>query len=86
MFEQEIQRKVADFREIGFPDYVPRERRVHVADRTVSTIVGARRAGKSFRAIQVADELRKQGVVVDEAGIRDLNAQSGGYGTGNQSE
>ena len=31
-------------------------------------------------------QLRKQGVVVDEAGIRDLNAQSGGYGTGNQSE
>jgi len=63
MFERELQRKITDFRELGIPDYIPREGTVHIVDRMVSTIVGARRAGKSFRAIQVADELRQKGFV-----------------------
>ena len=61
MFDEELQRKISDFRELGIPRYVEREHPVHLADRMVSTIVGARRAGKSFRALQVADELIAQG-------------------------
>jgi len=65
MLEEELGRKFADFRELGVPAYVPREEPVYLADRMVSTIVGARRAGKSFRALQVADELIGQGTVKD---------------------
>ncbi len=65
MIKEEIHRKIADFREIGIPEYVPREAPVHLADRMVSTIVGARRAGKSFRSIQVADDLIAKGTIPD---------------------
>ncbi len=61
MIEQELQRKLSDFRELGLPDYVPREGRVALADYTVATVIGARRAGKSFRVLQLADELVKNG-------------------------
>ncbi len=63
MIEQEIERKLRDFRELGIPPLVPRECPIHTADRMVSTIVGARRAGKSFRAMQVAKELLEQGIL-----------------------
>jgi predicted AAA+ superfamily ATPase len=63
MIEQEIERKIEDFRELGIPEYIKREGLVPVADNIVSTIIGARRAGKSFRAIQVADELMDQNVI-----------------------
>jgi hypothetical protein len=63
MLEQEIQRKIEDFRELGLPAYVPREGSVHLVKNAVSTIIGARRVGKSYRALQVADELIKQGVI-----------------------
>jgi predicted AAA+ superfamily ATPase len=63
MFELELQRKITDFRELGLPEYVPREGRIHVVDRMVSTIVGARRVGKSFRALQLADEFLEQGFI-----------------------
>ncbi len=57
MLEQEIQRKIEDFRSLGLPDYIPREDTVHLVKNTVSTIIGARRAGKSYRAMQVAHDL-----------------------------
>lgn len=57
--ESEIQRKIEDFRELGLPSYVPREGIVHLVKNSISTIIGARRAGKSYRAAQVADELIK---------------------------
>ena len=63
MIEQEIERKIEDFRELGIPEYIKREGLVPVAGNMVSTIIGARRAGKSFRAIQVADELMDQNVI-----------------------
>ncbi|MBN1673526.1 MAG: ATP-binding protein [Kiritimatiellae bacterium] len=61
MFEEEIRRKIGDFRELGWPAYVPRHGRVLMADRMVSTVVGARRAGKSFRALQMAHEMVERG-------------------------
>ena len=60
MFEQEIERKIGDFRELGFPDFIPRESHLQMADNMVSTIIGARRAGKSYRTIQAASELIKR--------------------------
>ncbi len=41
----------------------PRESRVHMADRMASTIIGARRAGKRFRALQAASEMISQGAI-----------------------
>jgi len=61
MIEEELRRKIGDFRELGIPAYVPRAGEVHLVDRMVSTIVGARRAGKSFRALQVGAELIRSG-------------------------
>jgi predicted AAA+ superfamily ATPase len=63
MIERELQRKIEDFREIGIPPYVPRETKLHTVDRMVSTVIGARRSGKSFRVLQAADELVKQGFI-----------------------
>jgi predicted AAA+ superfamily ATPase len=60
MFEQEIERKIGDFRELGFPDFIPRESHLQMADNMVSTVIGARRAGKSYRTIQAASELIKR--------------------------
>lgn len=59
MIEQELQRKIEDFRELGLPPYIPRETKLHLVDRMVSTVIGARRSGKSFRVLQAADELIK---------------------------
>ena len=59
MIEQELQRKIEDFRELGLPSYIPRETKLHRVDRMVSTVIGARRSGKSFRVPQAADELIK---------------------------
>ncbi|MCF7838391.1 MAG: ATP-binding protein [Candidatus Marinimicrobia bacterium] len=63
MIEQELQRKIQDFRELGIPEYVPREGGIHLLDRMVSTVIGARRSGKSFRVLQVADEMIRQGTL-----------------------
>ena len=63
MIEREIERKIEDFRELGIPDYIPRESRLQLVGNMVSTIIGARRAGKSFRAMQAADELIAQKVL-----------------------
>ena len=56
MIENEIERKIEDFRELGLQKYVPRESNVYIVDNMVTTIIGARRSGKSFRTIQLADE------------------------------
>ncbi len=57
MIVEELQRKIADFRELGLPALIPRDGNLHQADRMVSTVIGARRAGKSFRVMQLAGEL-----------------------------
>jgi predicted AAA+ superfamily ATPase len=57
MLEQEIQKKLLDFESAGFPNYIKRDEPVNTAELMVSSIVGARRSGKSFRAMQAADEL-----------------------------
>jgi predicted AAA+ superfamily ATPase len=61
MLEQEIQRKIGDFRELGLPAYIPRDGQVHILPEAVSTLVGARRSGKSYRSMQVAGEMIKNG-------------------------
>jgi len=61
--EQEIERKIQDFRSIGLPAYTPRSGNVHLVDNMVSTVVGARRAGKSFRIRQIADEMLQSGTL-----------------------
>ena len=53
MIKRELQRKIEDFREFGLPPYVPREGKLHLVDRVVSAVIGARRSGKSFRVLQV---------------------------------
>ena len=63
MLEQEIQRKIEDFRELGIPAYIPREGSIHFVAHMVSTVIGARRSGKSFRVLQAADELIQQGFI-----------------------
>jgi hypothetical protein len=60
MFEQEIARKLLDFRVDGIPKYYPRKAPVIIVDRMVSTVIGGRRTGKSFRVIQSADELLRK--------------------------
>jgi predicted AAA+ superfamily ATPase len=61
MVEREILRKIEDFRELGLPPYTVRDGKISVVKEMVSTIIGARRAGKSYRALQFADELVKAG-------------------------
>lgn len=63
MIEQELQRKMEDFQELGLPEYIPREGDIHLLDRMVTTVIGARRSGKSFRVLQAADEMIKRGTL-----------------------
>lgn len=63
MVEQEIQRKIEDFRELGMPSYIPREGKLLLVEHMVATVLGARRSGKSFRVLQAADEMIKKGFV-----------------------
>ncbi len=56
MIELEIERKLCDFRDIGLPEYFPRNGSIHCVDNMISTIIGARRTGKSFRIMQEASE------------------------------
>lgn len=50
MIEQELQRKIEDFRELGIPPYVVRQGKLHLVDHMVSTVIGARRSGKTTLA------------------------------------
>lgn len=59
--EEEVRREISDFREMGLPDFIRRDGDVAMADRTVSTVIGARRSGKSFRVLQLARELLDEG-------------------------
>jgi uncharacterized protein len=63
MFDREIERKIADFRELGLPEYVPRKGEIHQLLHMISAIIGARRSGKSYRLVQVADEMIKNGIL-----------------------
>jgi len=63
VIEAELERKFGDFRELGLPAYTPRECPVHVARLMVSTVIGARRSGKSYRTLQVADEMIRSGAI-----------------------
>lgn len=60
MIEQELQRKFADFEELGPPTYVSRDCPLHLVNSMVATVIGARRSGKSFRVLQAAAELIEQ--------------------------
>lgn len=63
MVRDEIIGKIEDFRELGIPQYIPRTEILLQAKLMVSTVIGARRAGKSFRVLQAADELIKSKAV-----------------------
>lgn len=54
MIDREIENAINDFKELGFPELVFRDSELLQAKETVSTIIGARRVGKSYRAIQAA--------------------------------
>ena len=71
---QEIERKIEDFRELGIPKYIPRKVKLQSVENMVSTIIGARRAGKSFRAMQAADEMAAHGIIssVEQVCMMDL--------------
>ena len=56
MFAQEIDRVLNDFWELGLPEYIPRSGDIIVIENMISTIIGARRVGKSMRALQYAQE------------------------------
>ena len=75
MVEQEIERKIEDFKSLGIPKYIPREGRLQLVDNMVSTVIGARRAGKSFRVLQAADEMIRQQVVrsIDQVCLMDFD-------------
>lgn len=59
MISTEIERKLDDFWRNGIPEFIPRLDPVDIVPNMVSSLIGARRAGKSFRALQVADEFLK---------------------------
>lgn len=40
----------------GPPEYIPRAGQIHLVDNMVSTVIGARRAGKSSRLMQEASQ------------------------------
>jgi len=63
MFANEIERKLEDFWKNGIPEFVPRLEAVEIVPNMVSALIGARRSGKSFRAMQVADEFLKQELI-----------------------
>lgn len=60
MVEKELERKFYDFREMDFFKYTPRSNQVNTVNNMVSTIVGARRVGKSVRCNQIIDEAIKE--------------------------
>jgi predicted AAA+ superfamily ATPase len=63
MFRQEIERKLEDFWKYGIPDFVPRHAPLHQVPHMVSSIIGSRRSGKSFRALQAAHEMLCNGKI-----------------------
>ncbi len=75
MVEQEIERKIEDFRELGIQKYIPREGRLQLVDNMVSTVIGSRRAGKSFRTLQATEELVAQQVIgsIDQVCLLDFD-------------
>lgn len=56
MYIQEIDRILNDFWELGFPEYISRSGEIIVIENMISTIIGARRVGKSTRVVQYAKE------------------------------
>lgn len=61
MFIQEIDRVLNDFWELGIPEHISRLGNLIVIENMVSTIIGARRVGKSMRVMQYAQEQLDKG-------------------------
>ena len=59
----ELERKFQEYRELSKPLYTPRENEINQAPQVVSTIIGARRSGKSYRLLQVIDDAIAQRLI-----------------------
>ena len=57
MIKEEIIKKIEDFRELGIDHYFRRESEINIIEKSVSTIIGSRRSGKSYRMYQIIDDL-----------------------------
>ena len=51
MIQEEIERKLLDFRELSFPEYTKRNGIIKEATQMVSAITGARRVGQEHKGI-----------------------------------
>jgi uncharacterized protein len=69
VLEDELARKFDDFRELGIPSYITRDCPVHLSSQVVSTVIGARRCGKSYRTMQAADEMMRDGTIPSAAHV-----------------
>jgi predicted AAA+ superfamily ATPase len=63
VIETQIESNIGDFRELGVPELITREDPLNMAREMVSAVIGARRAGKSYRALQAAKEMVSAGTM-----------------------
>lgn len=77
----EFRRKIADFREDGVGPYRQRDVSVVTADRSVSTIIGARRCGKSFRTYQLIDDMVSDGALAGVEHVCPVDFDNPHFGT-----
>lgn len=63
MVERQIESKLHDFKELGLPLITPRDCPLYMGDGMASTVLGARRAGKSYRVLQAANEMIQTGFI-----------------------
>ncbi len=75
IIKDEITRKIKDFRELGLLPYIHRDCHIHTVENTISTIIGCRRSGKSFRTLQIIDELIAHNFInsIDQVCILDFD-------------
>ncbi|MFC1462361.1 ATP-binding protein [Verrucomicrobiota bacterium] len=60
MQDEIIRRCILEFRDIGIPDFIPREVDVPILKNMVTTIVGARKVGKTYLTYQLIDQFIRQ--------------------------
>ena len=55
MQDEVIRRCILEFRDIGIPEFVPRDVDIPILKNMVTTIVGARKAGKTYLTYQLIE-------------------------------